>query len=416
MGSYCSLHFDDAEVTSSKSAVPDVFVSLFQETDRVVLPAAEKPNEDDEVNGKLDRITYRAFRDTILERLDIMGFTAERARQAFELWHTHEQAMYEEWVNEGNEWAQAGAEAIGQLNYEEWRTRVRGALQTLYALDHDDEPDDEIAKRMRLGDRDWLFFDVDDQRILLRALLEACPLVQNVSLDISDLIYGGYLEEDVQLCRERRMPDSLARPILEPTVIMAEGSSDIRVLRSSLAQLFPHLTEYFTFFEHAELSVDGGATYLVKFLKAFAAARIQSRVVAIFDNDTIGSQAFEAASTLDLPRNIKVLRLPDIEIARSYPTVGPQGTHLVDVNGRAGSIELYLGRQNLTAPNGNLLPVRWIGYVQGMDAYQGVIENKAGVVQAFEQEISTSTDPYQARASHPELVATWGVIFGALKE
>lgn len=415
MGSYCSLQFDDADIRSSKSVVPDVYISLFQEADRVVLPTAKQPTESDEADDDRGRIIYRATRNVILQRLDLMGFTAERARKAFGQWQAHEQSMFEEWVREGSDWAQPSAEAIGRLTYGEWCARVPDTLQSLYDPDHE-RSDDEIAKHMCFEDSEWLFFDVDDERTLLRAILDACPLIQNVSLDISDLVYGGYLEEDVQLCLERRMPDALTRPTLEPAVIMAEGSSDIRVLQSSLAKLFPHLTAYFTFFEHTELSVDGGATYLVKFLKAFAAAGIQSRVVAIFDNDTIGSQAFAAASALDLPSNIKVLRLPDIEIARSYPTVGPQGTHLVDVNGRGGSIELYLGRQNLLAPNGDLVPVRWAGYVQGMNAYQGVIENKARIVQLFEAEIAFSADPHQARASHPELVATWEMIFAALRE
>ena len=86
--------------------------------------------------------------------------------------------------------------------------------------------------------------------------------------------------------------------------------------------LFPHLTDYFGFFEHDELRVDGGVGYLIKFSQAFAAARISSRMVALFDNDTAGREAFNRASELPLPSNIKVLRLPDIALAESYPSVG----------------------------------------------------------------------------------------------
>src|SRR5438477_11519920 len=112
-------------------------------------------------------------------------------------------------------------------------------------------------------------------------------------------------------------------------MVLAEGSSDIRVLQRALAILFPERKDYFSFFDHAELSVDGGAAYLVKFLKAFAAARAPMRIVAIFDNDTVGVQAFRQVNALKLPKHMIVLRLPDIELARAYPTIGPQGRHAI---------------------------------------------------------------------------------------
>lgn len=37
--------------------------------------------------------------------------------------------------------------------------------------------------------------------------------------------------------------------------------------------------------------VDGGTAYLVKFLKAFAAARAPFQMSGVFDNDTTGIQA-----------------------------------------------------------------------------------------------------------------------------
>ena len=250
---------------------------------------------------------------------------------------------------------------------------------------------------------------------MLRALLDANADVQKVTLDISDLIGGGWLEPDVRLCEAARSPDGVGRPMHEPTIILGEGSTDVHVLRTSLAALFPHLVEYFGFFDHAELNVDGGANYLVKFLKAFGAAGISSQMVAIFDNDTVGREAFENAKGLSLPENIKVLKLPDIELARAYPSVGPQGAHVVDINGRAASIELYLGKRNLLGNGGILTPIRWRGYSDRMDAYQGEIENKSEILRRFSHDISTYVSPIAARVAYPELVAVWQSIFEALK-
>jgi hypothetical protein len=108
-----------------------------------------------------------------------------------------------------------------------------------------------------------------------------------------------------------------------------------------------------------------------------------------------------------------VLRLPDIDIARNYPTVGPQGSHVMNVNGQAVSIELYLGRVALCT-GGHLRPVRWGGYVGSVGAYQGEVEGKAVVESIFLQQLSYFSNPTEARVAHPELVSTWTMIFDAV--
>lgn len=137
-----------------------------------------------------------------------------------------------------------------------------------------------------------------------------------------------------------------------------------------------HLTDYISFFDFEGSKPDGGVSYLVKFLKAFAAARISTFILAIFDKDAVGLEGFTIASQLQLPENIRVMRLPDIDLARTYPTIGPQGTHEIDVNGKAVSMELFLGRHNLITSNGSLIPIFWNNYVQTVQTYQGVIQNK----------------------------------------
>ena len=179
---------------------------------------------------------------------------------------------------------------------------------------------------------------------------------------------------------------------MQPTVIIAEGSTDILVFRRSLQRLYPYLTDYITFFDYEGSNPDGGASYVVKFLRAFAAARINTPILAIFDNDAIGVEAFNAARALPLPDHIQVTLLPDIELARSYPTLGPQGGHNVDINGTAVSIELYLGRHNLTKDDGNLKPIVWANYVSKVDRYQGALQDKAGVLARFLKDTEVHDD------------------------
>ena len=123
---------------------------------------------------------------------------------------------------------------------------------------------------------------------------------------------------------------------------------------------------------------------MVKMLRAFAAARAPLRLVAVFDNDTAGLEALRLVRGDGLPASFALVRLPDIELARKYPTLGPTGEHVADVNGRAASIELYLGKAALSV-SGRFRPVRWKGTVKGEDAYQGEVEGKSDIQEEFEQ-------------------------------
>jgi hypothetical protein len=262
-------------------------------------------------------------------------------------------------------------------------------------------------------DADWLFFG-SDHLMALRAMLDSLPEIREVILDVSDLVQGGYIGEDERICEQRRAPDAGKRSILEPTVIIAEGSTDAVVLSRSLEPLYPDLTDYIAFFDYDGSNADAGTSFVVKFLRAFIAARVKTSILAIFDNDAVGVEAFSAANALGLPDNIKVTLLPKIALASSYPTIGPQGTHDVDVNGRAASIELFLGRHNLTI-DGTLIPIVWTNFISRMDRYQGVLRHKSRPFDRFLEETATYDPNVDYKSRYPELVVLWEHIFAVLR-
>jgi HEPN/Toprim N-terminal domain 1 len=408
MGSACELKFDAISVLEQKSFVPDEFICIFQESDR---------RELQEITEEEGDVGYFAPREFVLQRLDLLGYTAEYARSHFEKWLEQERENYGEYEKEeGGSWASETAQALRQLNYEEWLSRVRDVLLTRFDFTRPlNEYKDEIDRQMRDLQDGWLFYDANILPII-RSLLQAFPEVREVSLDIGALIGAGYIDAKEKVCETRREPDLKERPELQPTVIIAEGSTDITVLKRSLHKLYPYLSEYFTFFDFEGPKVDGGANYLVKFLRAFAAARINTNIVAIFDNDAAGVDALRVASGVPLPANIKVTKLPDIEFARAYPTIGPQGVHNIDINGRAASIELFLGRHNLSADDGNLIPVTWNGYISAVRQYQGEITEKRKVFERFLEETERNERFDYYRGRFPELALLWELIFSLVKE
>lgn len=57
------------------------------------------------------------------------------------------------------------------------------------------------------------------------------------------------------------------------------------------------------------------------------------------------------------------------------------------MNGLAGGLELYLGREVLERPDGTLTPVQWRGYDEGMREYQGEVIDKANLQARFEEKL-----------------------------
>lgn len=404
MVSSCAVYFDDIFIDSQKGSIPVDFIYLFQESDRLEL----KPEWIDNADHVSTRVFYRASRAVILDRLDLGGFTAEYAEKEFQVWLEEEQESYNSYVIEGNEWAKANAEALAALNYLEWKSRLKDVLVTRYDQNRDrDFYIDGIDRLMR--DDNTLAFSYP--LVCIRAMLDALPDVQEISLEIGPLIDGGWIEPDARICEEARGPAGQERTILAPAVIIAEGGTDILVLQKSLKRLYPHLSEYITFFNYEGPNSDGGVTFMVKFLRAFAAARINTLIIAVFDNDAAGLEALQKAKNLALPENIRITALPDIELARSYPTIGPQGMHEVDINGRAVSIELFLGRHNISGQDGSLTPVVWSNYVPAVQRYQGAIRDKGVVLQRFLKDIETEGEAADYRARYPELVTLWNRLF-----
>ena len=114
--------------------------------------------------------------------------------------------------------------------------------------------------------------------------------------------------------------------------------------------------------------------------------------------------------TVQFPDTIRVLTLPTNELARRYPTVGPTGLQVADVNGSACAIELYLGRRSLTV-NGSLLPVRWSQWNPRSQRYQGEIENKGQAAERFLAELEAAQTPAALRRTFPEMDALLQSIF-----
>ncbi|HEY0166588.1 MAG TPA: hypothetical protein VGB75_06050 [Jatrophihabitans sp.] len=293
-------------------------------------------------------------------------------------------------------WGAENVEAIVTelrgMTFDQWVERVRAALPTYEPFEHAGDDYTKLEPLMEL----WENFDA---RWLLRALLEANDPNEEVLLDLTALCSDGYLDAynfDPQTAATVMF--SVMFLNRTPAVVITEGTNDAEFLQAAIEIRRPHLSNFVRFYDFG--AVPGGASVALSTVKSLAAAGVNNRVIVLLDNDTAAREARRSLRRVQLPSHYAVDHYPEIDVATNYPSTGPTGPHTGNVNGLAGSIELYLGADVLTDPaTGNLRPVVWGTHIPALSAYQGEIANKGAVHDAFRAKVI-------AARHNPALVVT----------
>jgi hypothetical protein len=410
MSRYEGLHVGTVQIDRMRDGFSSELLAVFLDSMRRSLnisPAEheERAEEDSDEDG--ERITVAELAgpgSVIADRLDTLGFTPAVTHKLLTA------AFAEARESKTNSFARVAAdhEMNGELRAEHDAeiARLKGYMSKQWIED--------IRAAARSGERGgpravgslaWLL-DIAgygyDPRLTLRAALLAWPEAE-VRLDITaDVESAGTADS---LCSEALETLRIAGAEHAPVVVLTEGKADVRVLESALQLLYPHLTDLIRFMDYGQKPM-GGAGPLVNMVRAFAAAGIANRVVALFDNDTAAADALRSLNVAGLPPNIQVRQYPRLALAEEYPTLGPPSAgspggrlDVADVNGLACSIELYLGRDVLSRPDGTFRPVQWHSYVSGMRQYQGEVVDKAPLMDAYEAKV-------RAAKADPSMVAT----------
>lgn len=338
---------------ASGGYLPDV-AALFTEEDRC--PVVEHTHD----NGQpWAEFAYQATVTALRERLQVQGFTPARA------WDALAEALTD--VN-----GEQSGPAADATTGEEHIRRLLASHADAFPLEEeetggrDDLLDDsleELARRM-------------DCRNFVRLLLDCAPDPDGtVSLDLTQLT-GCCVELDPEeRIAERARAEQFADLTQNaPLLVLTEGPTDARLLTAGMEVTHPHLKGYVTFFDYSSGGAEGGVAQLARNVAAFVAAGVANRFVALADNDTEGRAGMEKTLGRNLPDRCRVMFYPPMPMLESYPTLGPYTDDPVpaDVNGRAGSLELYLGRDVLQQDSG-LMPVQWKAWNPKLCRYQGAL-------------------------------------------
>ncbi|MET7483524.1 HEPN/Toprim-associated domain-containing protein [Streptomyces sp. NPDC005538] len=331
--------------------------ALFTEEDRC--PVVEHAHD----NGQSwAEFAYQTTVTALRERLQVQGFTRARAQKAL---------------------AAAVASIRGEHPSSTLDTvTVEHYIRQLLASDAEAFPPEEAEG----GGRDELLDDSLDEfamrmdnRNFVRMLLDCAPDPHSTAgLDLTQLT-GCCVELDLtrRIAEQARAEQLADLAQNSPLLVLTEGPTDARMLAKGMEVTHPHLRGFVTFFDYDSGGVEGGVAQLARNVAAFVAAGVANRFVAIADNDTEGIAGMEKTLGRRLPDRCRVMFYPPIPVLESYPTLGPYTDDPVpaDVNGRAGSLELYLGQDVLRGDSG-LMPVQWKSWNPKLRRYQGALADQ----------------------------------------
>ena len=332
---------------------------------------------------------YRATAATLRTRLELQGFGPARVRALAEALFKaeREEAAEYQGLDPRDSWPQGrasypdGAAVVASLA----SARGRRAAAAVRPVDREQSFLNSQWER--------LVESFDDPRFALSMSLMSTRANTVVTLDLTDLVLGGWMEiEDVPHDDARtRMTQNIAAS--GPVIVVAEGASDARWMRSALQIAAPAVAHLFEFLDFAEYRAPGGTDRVVSLTRGMAAAGVMNRIVAILDNDTAGAAAASQLAAQPLPDRVAVVTLPDVPFGRVYPTLGPEGAGHADVNGRAVSIEFMFGEDVLCDSEvGRPFPVRWQSWIESEGKYQGRLDrtHKAAVAQRLDHALDCS--------------------------
>jgi len=217
---------------------------------------------------------------------------------------------------------------------------------------------------------------VSDIRLVVRVILEFCDEDEDVIYDVTDLIVSGYFIEEYDFVSQAHKNLLSMGQLYDKIIIVTEGKADIGILKKAFELRYTEEKEFFEFFDYGYKKLSGGTDEVLKLAKTFETIGIRNRIIFLFDNDTAGKNELFRFNAENFSYNMKAFCYPDLKFANLYPTYKNSKFSVENINGRAVSIELFLGSSILKYKD-QYIPIEW------KENGQGVIQNKERVKKRF---------------------------------
>jgi hypothetical protein len=368
MGSYSHLLVDGYPILTQKNGYVDFVVnSIFTKDDFLTYTNINKDKNKivwgDAYENDLDTSSNICFKSTAKicrERLELFGINYQASKNDFEqaITITFADTEYDFFNNE-------------EITYDLYLKEISGIISSKFKT---------YGNNYSINFNNYLqeFELIFETQNILCALWSIFNVIDDESIieyDLTEIINGGWVDEN--------LVDNID---IQKIILLTEGKTDTEFIKIGINLFYPYLIDYFHFMDFENSRYEANASRLIHTVKSFVGSGIKNYIIALFDNDSAALKEINNLRMVKLPNNIKVLQYPNIELADNYPTIGPTGNQIMNINGLACSIEMYLGKDCLS-PDGNLLPIQWTGLVETINKYQGVVQKKDDVQERFRNKI-----------------------------
>ncbi len=379
MGSMISLGVGRMEIDWGKNNLFANHSALFQPNDVKLIPYYYV---DDDNPIIVEQEGYSRDLYSVKKRLDLLGYTLQSVEEKYN-------ETLEECLNHGIKVV---------LSYDSFSKLLKeidiNKINTPeLSIEYDENeydlgefvrrciiPEKEIYDRLLLavnGNKSNLgyeletFFENLDPYIILRLLAEneSCKEL-DVYWSFFDIVEGGWASRE-----EIISPLSDNQKIL----IVTEGSSDSFIIKKSIDQLYPEISDFFKFIDMQENYPFTGTGSLYNFCCGLMKIGTLNKIIVVFDNDTAGNQTYNKLLQLPQMKNLLITKLPYVSELENINTIGPQGISVENINGTAVAIECFLDFAVISEPP----LIRWTNFVEKAQKYQGSLINKDEYVRYF---------------------------------
>jgi hypothetical protein len=375
MGSYITLGIGELELDWGKNFEFRDYSKLFTQADR---KSINYYYADDEV---IIKPGYSSPLSKVKRRLELIGYSLENLTHRFEEYNSE----YPDYLDKPNISFLDLCKIFSDINIKNYKNKKEYGDYDLgeYVIENifENENFKEFRKHIDIKDKDIAsYFENFDSLFILRLLIEN-PENSDMELEwrTQDLIDGGWTNDDeiyVGVQEEDKF------------LIVTEGSSDTFIIRKTLELLYPDILDFFSFVDMEDNYPFTGTGNLYRFCQGLTSIRIQNKTLIIFDNDLEGIEKYEKTIELDIPKNMNVMKLPNLDKFNNFLSVGPSGEFNDNINGKAIAIECFLDLSSEKTPR-----IRWSNFNEKMQKYQGSIEKKDKYVREFKK-VRTTNDKY----------------------
>ena len=373
MGSHISLGVGELELDWGKNFGFQDYSKLFLPSDKKDVPYYYADNE------VVLRPGYSTTLGRVKNRLELLGYSLKKLYTYLKDYNDN----YPSYIEQPKISFESMLKIFSKINIKDYKNKKEDGENDLGEYVIENIFQNEIFKDFKdhfdIKDKDiGAYFENIDPLFTLRLLIEnPNNLEMNLEWRTQDVIDGGWTnDEEIFVGVEEA----------DKFLIVTEGSSDTFIIEKALKLLKPDILDFFTFVDMEDNYPFTGTGNLYRFCQGLTSIRIQNKTLVLFDNDLEGVDKFNKTNKLNLPQQMKIMKLPILEEFNNFLTLGPTGETNENINGKAVAIECFL---DLTKSKPR---IRWTNYSKEFDAYQGSLENKDEYVRTFKSVKNANND------------------------